>query len=248
MNAKVNDVLAIARSDIGKNEADGSFKPIIDAYNTQKVLPRGYKVKYSDEWCATFVTSLFVRSDSLNSIFPECSCQKMIEGLQKQGRFDENDNRIPNPGDLIFYAWNDTGIGDCKLPANHIGIVEKVEGYTITVIEGNLDEGVGRRRIKTGARYIRGFGLPSYRVTLDLDDLVSQVLKGQWGNGSERKRRLEAAGYDYSMIQHAVNIYLVALKVINGEWGNGEERKQRLQAAGYDYAEVQKAVNKILVK
>ena len=248
MNATVNDVLAIARKDIGKNEADGSFRVIIDAYNRQSVLPRGYKVKYSDEWCATFVTSLFVRSDSLSSIFPECSCQKMIEGLQKQGRFDENDNRIPQPGELIFYAWNDTGIGDCKLPANHIGIVEKVEGTTITVIEGNLDEGVGRRRIRAGARYIRGFGLPSDRVTLELDEIVSQVLKGQWGTGSERKRRLEEAGYSYTDVQHAVNVYLVALKVINGEWSNGEERKKRLEAAGYDYAEVQKAVNTILLK
>jgi GH25 family lysozyme M1 (1,4-beta-N-acetylmuramidase) len=36
-------------------------------------------------------------------------------------------------------------------------------------------------------------------------EIVKEVLAGKWGNGSERKKRLEAAGYDYDTIQRLVN-------------------------------------------
>lgn len=36
-------------------------------------------------------------------------------------------------------------------------------------------------------------------------DIASEVIRGNWGNGEERKRRLRAAGYDYGRIQNIVN-------------------------------------------
>ena len=39
---------------------------------------------------------------------------------------------------------------------------EKVEGNTITVIEGNKNDAVGRRKLQVNGRYIRGYGLPKY--------------------------------------------------------------------------------------
>ena len=37
------------------------------------------------------------------------------------------------------------------------------------------------------------------------DRIAQEVVWGQWGNGAERKQRLEAAGYDYATIQAKVN-------------------------------------------
>lgn len=37
------------------------------------------------------------------------------------------------------------------------------------------------------------------------EDIAREVINGLWGNGSERKRRLTQAGYDYSKIQAIVN-------------------------------------------
>lgn len=37
------------------------------------------------------------------------------------------------------------------------------------------------------------------------DEVANEVIKGLWGNGNERKARLEAAGYNYSTIQNLVN-------------------------------------------
>ena len=35
--------------------------------------------------------------------------------------------------------------------------------------------------------------------------LAEEVIAGQWGNGSDRKKRLTAAGYDYDAVQKVVN-------------------------------------------
>lgn len=37
------------------------------------------------------------------------------------------------------------------------------------------------------------------------NELVSAVIRGEWGNGQERKNRLASAGYDYQTVQNAVN-------------------------------------------
>lgn len=89
-------------------------------------------------------------------------------------------------------------------------------------------------------------------------EIAQEIVAGKWGNGSERKQRLEAEGYNYAEVQAAVNNIMgksepskknvaeIAKEVISGKWGNGSERKQRLEAAGYNYSEVQAKVNEML--
>lgn len=95
-----------------------------------------------------------------------------------------------------------------------------------------------------------------------VDEIAQEVIAGKWGNGSERRERLTAAGYDYSTVQARVNAIMgggssapatpsktmdeVAQEVIAGKWGNGSDRKDRLTAAGYDYSQVQARVNELL--
>ena len=38
-----------------------------------------------------------------------------------------------------------------------------------------------------------------------IDTIAREVLRGDWGNGAERKKRLTAAGYDYVAVQKRVN-------------------------------------------
>ena len=92
-----------------------------------------------------------------------------------------------------------------------------------------------------------------------VDELAREVIRGEWGNGSDRRIRLTQAGYDYDAVQKRVNEILtgssesvkksvdeLAREVIRGEWGNGSERRVRLTQAGYDYNAVQARVNEIL--
>lgn len=41
--------------------------------------------------------------------------------------------------------------------------------------------------------------------TKTVDELAREVIRGNWGNGAERKNRLTAAGYDYNAVQNRVN-------------------------------------------
>ena len=108
---------------------------------------------------------------------------------------------------------------------------------------------------------------PNPGVPPSLDELARQVIRGDWGNGAERVRRLADAGYDAPVVQQRVNEILrgnnisassptppsptllpldeIAREVIRGRWGNGAERRQRLTAAGYDASAVQRRVNQI---
>lgn len=162
-------VVAQAVAWLGKNEKDGSHKVIIDTYNANKPLARGYKVKckangYStnDAWCATFVSAVAIRLGYTDIIPTECGCNEMIKLFKEKGVWVENDAIVPNPGDIIFYDWEDNGVGDNTGSANHTGIVEKVVGSTIIVIEGNYNNSVKRRTINVNGKYIRGYALPKY--------------------------------------------------------------------------------------
>ena len=48
----------------------------------------------------------------------------------------------------------------------------------------------------------------SHKHTKTLEDIAREVIEGKWGNGPERKKRLEAAGYVYSAVQKKVNSLL----------------------------------------
>lgn len=147
---------------LGCKESDGSHKKIIDVYNSHKPLARGYKVTYKDAWCATFVSAVAIKLGYTDIIPTECSCTKMIELFKKLGGWIESDAFIPKPGDIVFYDWDDSGKGENTNQPDHVGVVEKLSGSNIIVIEGNKNNAVERRTIAVNGKYIRGYGVPKY--------------------------------------------------------------------------------------
>ena len=159
------NIVAIAESFLGCKESDGSHRKIIDIYNANKPLARGYAMTYTDAWCACFVSVVSVLGGALSVMPKEVGCGKMIELYQKLGRWQENDAYVPAPGDVVFYDWNDGpnyAATDNTAAPDHVGIVVSVTGSTIKVIEGNMSNAVGYRNLAVNGRYIRGFGLPDY--------------------------------------------------------------------------------------
>jgi N-acetylmuramoyl-L-alanine amidase CwlA len=160
---KRDEIVAIMQSWVGKNEADGSFKTIIDTYNSEKPLAAGYTVKYTDAWCDTTVSAAAIKAGISRDVFPrECGCGRHIELFKKIGAWVENDAYVPLPGDVIFYDWEDSGVGDNTGAADHVGLVESCDGKTSVVIEGNKSNAVGRRTLAVNGKYIRGFAAPKY--------------------------------------------------------------------------------------
>lgn len=135
---------------------------IVDVYNSQKALPRGYALKESDPWCAAFISVVGIILGISDVILPECSCSAMIELYRKKGLWEELDSYIPDPGDIVMFDWQ-AKKGECLGDPDHVGIVEWVRGKEIGVIDGNNGEGeVGRRTICVEYIKIRGFCLPDY--------------------------------------------------------------------------------------
>lgn len=147
---------------IGTYKGDHLHETILKIYNSFKPLPRGYKMTTKDPWCAATVSAASIACGYTDIIPPECSCGKMIELLKKKNSWVENDAYVPKPGDLIFYDWNDDGIGDDTKGHDHVGVVESCIAGKITVIEGNFSNQVKRRVISVNSKYIRGFGVPKY--------------------------------------------------------------------------------------
>ncbi len=147
---------------LGSNEADGSHRPIIDLYNSHEPLAVGYTVQYTDSWCAAFVSAVAIQNGLTDIIPTECSCERQIELLKTMGRWEENDNAIPLPGDLIYYDWDHKKPGNCTGWADHVGIVAGTKWPFVKVIEGNRDDRVTYRIIPLGEITIRGYGKPDY--------------------------------------------------------------------------------------
>ena len=176
-------VVSILESWLGLKESDGSHKKIIDSYNAIKPLPAGYKMKYTDAWCAATASAAFHEA-GLDSIFPsECSCSRMIEKAVKMGIWEESDSFVPSPGDLVLYDWQDSGAGDNKGNPDHVGITRKVSGGYIYVIEGNYSNAVKERKLKINGQFIRGFIRPKFDEEKKEEKKLVPMTKGVADSG-----------------------------------------------------------------
>lgn len=159
-------VVQTAENWLDCRESDGSHLQIVDLYNTYEPSPRDYKVTYEDNWCATFGSAVALKSGLTDIVPMECSCEQQILLFDALGTWQENDCYLPQPGDYIYYVWDEWRRGDCTAWADHVGIVAETFGPVIKVIEGNKDDQVGFRYIFLNDICIRGFGLPNYEAYL----------------------------------------------------------------------------------
>lgn len=113
-----------------------------------------------------------------------------------------------------------TGAFKSKTNADAMLAKVKAKGFdTYMVKVGDLYKiQVGAFKVKANAeamlKKLQAAGFSAFITTKEgsavgagksVDELAREVLQGKWGNGAERKKRLEAAGYDYAAVQKKVN-------------------------------------------
>lgn len=191
--------IALCQSYRGANTGSVKQKEIIDFYNRITPLPRGYTMRYSDPWCAAFLSALAYVSGI--KIPYECSAQKMLSGFkERKGRGEGR------AGDFIFFDWN----GDAF--ADHVGIITDSTGTVYQTLEGNKGGTVAGRSILKQSPYIVGIASPVYTLQkTDLQEVALSVIRGNYGNGQERIDALTSAGYDAGAVQKEVNRILKRL-------------------------------------
>ncbi|MCO7195635.1 CHAP domain-containing protein [Pseudonocardia sp. McavD-2-B] len=151
--ATAEQVLAIARGEIGTVQGAGGTNPYGRAYGVDRVA-----------WCAQFVWWVFRQAGAGDLIHPKTaytptSAQWFID----RGAYSST----PRVGDCVYFQWPG---GPNRI--SHIGLVEAVERDAIVTVEGNttppagtgsqrMGGGVWRRRRARNST-IRGYGQPAY--------------------------------------------------------------------------------------
>ena len=169
-----------ANSYLDSKKGSDRHKEIINIYNSIIPLPVGYRVKYTDQWCAAFTSAIFWLTYESKIDFPyECSCERMRKLAFEKGIWVEEDGYMPQVGDVILYDWQDNGIGDnCGYP-DHVGIVDSTYEHAFRVIEGNYHDSVGHRYLSKDYKYIRGFITPNYSVLSDSSNEQEELSDAQ---------------------------------------------------------------------
>ncbi len=132
---------------------------------------------------------------------------------------DVNADQMMNYCTNISNNFSNIQIGEVVHMAGHIGIyigdglaVECTpiwkDGVQITAV-GNIGKKNGYN-----TRYWEKHGMLrfiDYNMQTSLksiDEVTKEVIKGVWGNGTERREKLTSAGYDYQIVQDKVNLIL----------------------------------------
>ena len=210
-------MVELAQSWVGIKEGSTGHKEILDIYNSQKPLPRGYEMQMNNYWCAAFTTALAVKLGYTDIVPCECSCSRLIAIAKDMGIWVENESITPTPGMLCLYDWGDTsGKSDNKGDPDHIGIVESVGGGKFIVIEGNADtnrdgkDGVERRPMDVNGKYLRGFIAPKYDAETEVkptdnnEPKLRTLRKGDKGDDVKALQIL-LIGYGYSCGSYGVD-------------------------------------------
>ena len=229
-------VVDTASAWLGTQEGTSRHAEMLNIYNAQRPLPRGTRMLSSWPWCAAFVSTVSLQC-GLRDIMPtECGCPSMIRLYQDLGRWVEDDAYVPSPGDVIFYDWQDSGVGDNVGQSDHVGIVVACTDGMMTIIEGNCDNAVKLRQIAVNARFIRGYGAPDFASKAD-DAEPKPAPAPEPTPQPEPEKPAEETTVDPL-------ITAKAKEVIAGKWGNGQARKDAL--AEWFTKSVQDEVNRLM--
>ena len=154
---------------------------------------------YRIEWCACFISWLAEKLGITDIIPIDMSCNSQIKKFKSMGVWHTDRNF--QSGDIIYYDWDISG------DADHVGIIEKVNGMSLTVIEGNNgnypNDRVRRREINSASSLIFGYARPEYSVTgsangSDVNISLPTVRKGDSGN-AVKILQLVLVAYEYNI-------------------------------------------------
>lgn len=145
------DIVAVAQAEIGNEGGEKYWK--------------WYGYAEWVDWCACFISWCGNQCGYIaTGVLPKFSSvnENGIPWFQERGLWAGR-GYTPSPGDIVFIDWDNDGTAD------HVELVERVEGTTVYTIGGNRDGGkgvCGQGAYKLGSGTIYGYGTPNYRSLL----------------------------------------------------------------------------------
>ena len=222
-----------AKKFIGFNESNGTAQKIMDVYDEMidksDVCSRwGCRHLYftkSWHWCEAYVSAMAYIAGCCDVVPCEMSCWSVQQMAKKglngskwipYGQGNQNNIQI---GDLVLFDW-DGGHSE----TDHVGIITCVSSTGFTTVEGNINGTgsgvnylgkVGTRSVNWTNNVVTGFVhcnfanstnvKPKEMTEAEVLAIAKRVVKGEFGNGSERRKKLEAIGANPYVVQAVVN-------------------------------------------
>lgn len=206
------------------------------------VLDYEIRTTNDKEWCERFISHFYTLakvypmlyisasrcSDYIGSWIPD-KCGLWLAGYPQQ-----------------YSTWSNDEMPYSISPWKICAIWQFTSTLHIPGYAGNLDGNIAYMDRTAWNKYAKR--TTSYvQPTLSYDSLAQEIIAGNWSNGSERKKLLTNAGYDYDTAQQRVmQYYERAAECTQGLWGNGWNRENALTSMGYDYKTVQMIVNDLM--
>ena len=148
---------------------------------------------------------LGVVSQGISSKDPtECDCSSLVRECIKEatgkdpGNFTTQNEAAVLEKSGLFELKRNYVIGATLYPGDVL--VTKTKGHTAIVVSGAIRKASG------------GSGAKTTEKEKSVEQIAKEVLLGKWGNGQDRKTRLQNAGYDYAAVQAEVNRILKGKK------------------------------------
>ena len=148
------DLLAIARTQLGYRESEHNYTVREDGLTKDGYTRYGdwYGIDHG-QWCAMFV-SFCLHYAQVPEVPQHASCVAWISVLESRGMYVEAKAHDPQPGDIVFFDWNDNGYAD------HVGLVEQItEDGSLITIEGNRSDMVTRLIYEIQDSRLLGYGI-----------------------------------------------------------------------------------------
>lgn len=140
-----------------------------------------------------------------------------INGIMQLCKDRTTDFRKIQPGEVLRYQDADHGawyVGEFKDESGTVNVVECCDDFVGSGVTTSYVDQYGNRYDHKGGttcgRWIDHGKLNKYisykeEKKKSVTAIAKEVIAGKWGNYPERKKKLEAAGYNYKKIQAKVN-------------------------------------------
>ncbi len=172
----INELIKKAQGEIGYKEGT----------NNNTKYGKAYGLNYNP-WCMMFVWWCADQVGIGSSIIPKtASCPIACKWFKEKGQIIKNSE--VKKGDIVFFTWDNSNNAD------HVGIVEKVEGNIFTTIEGNKNDAVGRRQVSKTNSVIYAIARPKYKEDSKTETKKDRIKSLQKALNEDFKSDLDYTG------------------------------------------------------
>ncbi|HEY9525367.1 MAG TPA: CHAP domain-containing protein [Thermopolyspora sp.] len=149
MNKEIQKYLDLIKSQVGYSEQSGGYTKFGDWYGKTVEFDSDYSAQ---PWCDMFLSWAAYQLGYQKWVGQFAYTPSHAKWFQQHDAWGGD----PQVGALVFYDWSGTGLTD---GIDHVGIVTEVDGKVIHTVEGNIDGGYARTKVRDQT-FVVGYGYP----------------------------------------------------------------------------------------